>query len=430
MPAERLLGWLGAAVFLLTLFARAAHRNGPKPFRRELMAWIGDPVFLAWSLLMALLVIQWMNGGREPRYDRALGAWTYGPPPVAWLPSSVSRWEAAAMLHWFVPAGAVVFAIRKAMRRASRGMLIRLLSVNAGALALFGIFQLVFDVRIGYGLRQAGSAGHYFATFAYSNHAGAYFTLLFGLAAGAFLHDALRPGIRPRAWMVATGSSALLCLAGASLSLSQAALALVWTLAVLAVGIFIVHGWTSWGPVKRLNVLLNVGAVACLVLLFVSGMGRTRAIEEYDGLGKSLVHRDVEGRQFLTDAAADLWRSAPWFGTGGWGFRHFLPVMLGEEQWNRMSSGHANVHCDGLQYLAEFGVVGTGLLLVSAALLFVPVFCGPAWRQPGTALMIAALLAIVAHSFIDLPFRCPAILCTWWGTLTIVSRNAQARAAL
>lgn len=328
------------------------------------------------------------------------------------------------MLHWFIPAGAVALAIRKRSNRRSRRLLARLICLNAAVLSLFGILQLIFGLRIGYGLRGVGDTGHYFATFAYANHAGAFFTLHFGLSAWVFIEELFRPA-RSLPWLLASGLAAALCLAGASLSLSHASLVLVWTLAGIASVLCIIRGWSRWGPVTRLNVTVSTAAAACLVLLLVLGLGRTHAKEEFGVLGHERIDKNVEGRQFLTDAAVRIWKRAPWFGVGGWGFRYLLlatPTQSGER---RMHTGHANVHCDALQFLAEFGAVGAGLLLASAVLLLWPLCRSGTWRQPGMTVALAALVAVVVHSSVDLPFRSPAILCAWWGLLALVSNRAE-----
>lgn len=424
MPAERLLGWLGAALFIIAALIPGGAEDAGRSLRQRFVKFVADPFFITWFLFVLLLLVQWLNGGREATYAPASGLWTYGPPPVPWLPSSINRWEAAAMLHWFIPAGAVALAIRKRSNRRSRRLLARLMCLNAAVLSLFGIIQLIFGLRIGYGLRGVGDTGHYFATFAYANHAGAFFTLHFGLSAWIFIEELFRDA-RSLPWLLASGLAAALCLAGASLSLSHASLVLVWTLAGIASVLCIIRGWSRWGPVTRLNVTVSTAAAACLVLLLVLGLGRTHAKEEFSVLGHARIDKNVEGRQFLTDAAVRIWQQAPWFGVGGWGFRYLLPATPTQSGERRMHTGHANVHCDMLQFLAEFGIVGVGLLVTAVAVLAAPLLCSPVWRQPGMTVALAALVAVVIHSCVDLPFRTPAILCAWWGLLALLSSRAE-----
>ena len=80
-----------------------------------------------------------------------------------------------------------------------------------------------------------------------------------------------------------------------------------------------------------------------------------------------------------------------------------------------MGNGKANVHNDPLQFLAEFGLVGAGLLAALVVALLRPLWDRHIWRQPLVLFALLGLGLTFAHSLIDLPFRCPSIL--WlWGT--------------
>ncbi len=118
-------------------------------------------------------------------------------------------------------------------------------------------------------------------------------------------------------------------------------------------------------------------------------------------------------REFMHRAAVDIWRDYPWFGAGGWGFRYFLATKLTPDEWYKVGTGQANVHNDPLQFLAEFGSLGTALMLVVMASLAFPILRKKAWRQPQAIPLLAGLTMVMGHSLIDLPFRCPAILYAW-----------------
>jgi hypothetical protein len=82
----------------------------------------------------------------------------------------------------------------------------------------------------------------------------------------------------------------------------------------------------------------------------------------------------------------------------------------------------ADVHCDPLQFMVEFGVVGAGLLVVALAELTVPLF-GPGLNRGAVFTMTCSGLALVAVlSLIDLPFRCPAVLWTWTAMLAALPK--------
>jgi O-antigen ligase len=110
--------------------------------------------------------------------------------------------------------------------------------------------------------------------------------------------------------------------------------------------------------------------------------------------------------------------------------------MTPEESKGKQVVGGSNVHNDMLQFLAEHGVVGFGLMMAFALGVVIPLllevirFCrlkptgeeNPAsvlktpwfYRVPPVIVAIfAGTTATVLHSFGDLPFRSPAILVIW-----------------
>lgn len=125
-----------------------------------------------------------------------------------------------------------------------------------------------------------------------------------------------------------------------------------------------------------------------------------------------------------------MWLENPWFGVGGWGYRHFLPLQAAAEHMT-FGPGDANVHNDAAQFLCEFGAVGLGLMLAATL-----AFMWPLLRQarhhltPGLALAGLGLLAVLFHSLLDLPFRSPGILNAWLavcGVAQVLTRFDAAR---
>ncbi len=427
--AELTLGWVGLGVLILIVFLPYDHVEGssgsePRP-GRPAIAVLGDPVFAFGGLFIFLLFIQWLNSGRSLVLDPMKMAWVYGAPPVSWLPSSINGPDASRMLHWFVPAWTCILAVRnRLLSGESRNLLARLVTMIAAALALFGIVQMLLRVQLVYGLQDGSAHSHFFASFGYSNHAGAYFTLVFALASALLLDDLFDSHSRRwTVWRVLLAVAAVLCLGAASLSMSQAGIINSWGIACVVSTAVVVLSWKHWGPVARFNVVVAIVAFACLAFFLVSGLGQTRASREYETFGKGNVAEKVEGRQYMPRAAFRMWRDAPWFGVGGWGYRYLLPEYIEEERLARLGPGAANAHCDPLQFLAEFGAIGSGLLLGCVLTMVAPIVRSGSWRRPGVYIALVGLAATWVHSLVDLPFRNPAILCTWVVILAILSRS-------
>ena len=223
--------------------------------------------------------------------------------------------------------------------------------------------------------------------------------------------------------------------AGAMGSTSRAAMLL--SLALLVVG-GIAALLAAW---RRIEIGTRVRVIAGIVLTTAALLGAwftvpTTMRSELNSVHAQTLYDDTIGARLLQCRSAwEMSRDYPAFGVGGWGFRQFVRFYVTPAELQKMvgGKGQANVHNDILQFLAEHGAVGFGLLLAAVTVMLVPTLRG-AWRTLRTASPVdwenpyvppllrvpAAIYAIlcgtaatVIHSLIDLPFRSPAILITW-----------------
>ena len=418
-----------AALLLLEAcggFGRRGIGGQPGGWRRDFFFWSG-------LVFIAYLGCQWWNAGRELVYDPSAHRWAYSPPRHASCPWAISRPEAAQMLHWFFPAWAIGTAIRspRLSRQGANG-LGRSLLVSAGALVAVGLIEQVSGARGRFWSLPPGCDS--FASFGYGNHAAAYFLLLAALAAGLLFRESFRRDRPAHKRAVAGFATALfLCLTGANLSLSRTGVLLAWLLAVYAAAYGWMRGWRIFRPAARLR-WATATVVAGLLLYFaVRGAGGDAIQEEFAVKRPprtqlipawQTVNLDLSDRPLLWGAAWLMVQAYPEFGTGGWGFRHLAAFHLPESQWPsfRSNPGRANVHCDPLQFLAEFGLAGSGLMLLALGALLAPLFRADVHRGALFTFVGLGLAAVFAFSWIDLPFRCPAILWTWTALLAVLPK--------
>jgi hypothetical protein len=401
---------------------------------------VRDPVFWLGGVLLILMLAQWLNSGRELALDTTQARWYYAPPPIAWLPSSVDAGDAAEMLRWFFPAWCVLLCCRICVRRGrdARWML-RLAVINAAVLALLTVGQYVIAVTWGFCEQPRNS--YCVTSFGYANHAAAFFVLVLFLALGATFREA--GYTRGRHW---TGRLVLLaCCAGALLvgalvTRSRTGIIMAGA-AVVAAGLYsIFGGGLRVTLLERFNRSVAMAGVA-IAVFWITGtlagddiLGELRVGRPAD-TGTEQVGRWVKtagfgGRQLQRELAVKALKDHLWFGTGGWGLRLIGPTYLPSERWPDLQvPGAANVHHDGLQFLSEFGLIGGGLMAAILVTLAVPVIRlrGALLASPLLLFGTLGLLATVIHSWIDLPFRAPAILYTWLMILALLPVAARRR---
>lgn len=405
-----------------------------------------------------------------PPADTAREGFRFWPHPWGWLPWSLRADEARGVLDWFVPTLVATAAVRHALLGRSKRRLLAFICAMASVLAVAGIIQFVVGGEFLYwGLK---SNAFFFATFGYPNHAACFFPAVMALSVGLTLWAAEhREHTRIPPWAYAT--AAALC--GVSGILSGSRAGMLFTLAVTAVTAVYVplRYFASWPGHLRLAVPTLLLAMAMGVVgtagfrVYATRANRARAeavakaqtdearaaaarmpryaplptvdavLQEIDGTdwGEFLAHPMLMRSGYQGVLALRQHADHPWFGTGAWSFRwlnasYIDPTSPEERTWfaNRMGVGQANVHNDTLQFLAEHGWIGFGLMLGCVAALVLPflkaLLTSPSrtisdaqadrcWvnRLNAACLFVALSTAIIAfHSFIDLVFRSPACM--------------------
>ncbi|MEI7899271.1 MAG: O-antigen ligase family protein [bacterium] len=438
--------WLAAFTLeLLFIFPQIKSTETLSEARsRVCHALVRDPLFYAAIALTVLLVIPLFNVAGAPVFDEALKQWHNPTPPVAWLPSCVKANEHAVLLLWFPPVLIAALAAQHGLLKRGKRLLLEILCWNGAALALFGFVQLLTGAKSIFWGEEPFS--YFFSTFGYPNFAGAFFTLFFALSTGLWFGRAsvhvighqvgsdIHPGdlsfLEQHYLLVAV----LLNFGAAITSLSRAAI-LLCGVAFLVLSAYIVFGvWQKAGTGGRVKVLAVIAITLFLIGLFFSVFAPEALKSEVAAITPTTVADRVSGRAYYhARVAKEIFRDHRVFGVGGWGYPHYVTQYLKPEELSGIQiQGGANVHNDSLQFLAEQGWVGFGLLLVCVALLVVPLFwqvlrfCRsaagartppkPAWlyRLPAPVIgVFVGTSATVCHSMGDLPFRDPAIMIVW-----------------
>lgn len=373
------------------------------------------PVFLAGLPFVVLLLVQYINAGRFTYQNPVNGQWQITAPLHPSFPSAFRQAEAFEMICWFVPVWLLVSILRtRIFTGKSLMMILRCLTLNGAVIGVFGIVQFISGTSKIYWFTPIPV--HFFASFGYPNHAASFFAFMLALNFGLLFHELARQREQQsRIWIWLLVVTTAIHFGAANLTLSRAGILLSWGLLGVAGLYFVARLWRQLAPVTRLNLACGIGAAMILAAILAWAIAGDEITMEIASLAPAkIVDGSTLGAQGRMNAISAAWKIAldnPFFGVGGWGYAHLVGFYFDPASWGQLHvAGQANVHNDLLQFLAEFGFVGTGILLLECAILGITWIRRSAWRTPLGFFGGMALLLIAAHSVVDLPFRSPAIL--------------------
>ena len=443
LPAQVASAVLAGVGFILSLWPRAytAEESGSAAFK--LLTWpklLRFPIFWLGALLLGYIVVQALNPAW--RYmDNGKVFWMERVAATAWLPSGVEvpfeRWGPWRMLLIYASAWLTVCSLWIGFtRRRTLQVLVAVMAVNGVLLSAFGVAQRLLGNGKIYGVFEFPAAAP-FASFVYKNHAGEYLLLVLGVVCGLAGWYYFR-GLRRMEKSNPSGVLAFvaLCIA-VSIVISYARGATLTMLAYLCVCIvgFILHQLMLPKDHRRPAVLV------VLVLVFgyflYTGLDALKAGEAWNRMKSGLTRQDLswESREWAGRATREMIRDHWVTGAGAGSFRFVFPVYQHRDprliQWphgGRMYWEQA--HNDLLQFPAELGAVGCGLILIGLGWWLVQLVRVYVWENPFSLALAGALLFLLAYSWFDFPFQNPAILITWcvsWPVALLWARFEEQR---
>ena len=485
------------ALLLEAMICFPQRRDGETTYEARERVWEAmrhDPLVWVSLAFVLLLLVPFVNVGLCPVCDYPQIAAGADPKPLLpFFPFCVNRLQHLNVVMWFVPALTAMVATKHALQKSGKRTLLAMIVWNGLALGVIGALQQMTEAQGPLWRDDAVQKAYFFSTFGYPNMAGDYFTTLFGLAVGLWRwrldevrqeelelqmakaraaretsggasgggadgyggershehHHHHRSSDRPAAsgrfwskhYYLIPAVIFFFC---ALDTLSRAAVMLVSALAV----IFFLHTFVSFfARMKRaqrvrsgaLSLLVLAGISLCAVMFMPEDLQK-----EVDSIDTTEVLDRVTGKgQYHVRVATEIWKDHALFGVGGWGYKHFCLQYMTDKELNDIQRvGGINVHNDHLQFLAEHGIVGFGLLVTMIVLLLAPL--GRVWRtmvdsvrfiptkeQPPQPIQIfvipapvfcilATATATFIHAFGDCPLRSPAVLSLFFVSLAAI----------
>jgi len=312
----------------------------------------------------------------------------------------------------------VVVIQRRILRR-----LLFVFTANSLLLAVMGTFQkLAHAPGLYFGMVHSPNET-FFASFIYHNHWGAFTLLATAAALGLLFHH-----LRHRQQDGRKHSPALFGLVATLFIAASVPLSASRSCTVLL--LFLLTGaLLSWLRRCYRDTRANGGSLllpmTLSVAVFAVGLGAIFL------LGRPVIEARLDTtRQQVEDLRrrgdfgarqqlyADTWhmaRDQPWF---GWGLGSYATVFriynsqYAVEPWFGQTF-YAEAHSDWLQSLAEVGLIGTALLLLTGLLPLVSLLRHPPWHELPRALLAGCGL-VALYAWVEFPFANPAVMLAFW----------------
>ncbi len=463
--------WLFAVLFEVMLCFPQRY-PGESTLQARKRVWKGlkrDP--LTWLALAFcfLLLIPFVNKALCPSCDYPAINFDGMPQaaPIPFLPYCVDRAEHLNVVLWFFPALLSMLAVKHSLLKEGKRLVLEMIVWNGLALSAIGLIQHVAGAESPLWAEGWGAKAYFFSTFGYPNMGGDYFTTLFALAVAAWRWR-VDEGLNLRASSGHTQNESghkyfwsrnvmlipsVVFFLSAMMTLSRASIVLASFLALL----FFIHTFISFlsrmTTIKRVKAIaINLIAITVIATLFYVFFASRESLMQTGGFrdefnkeistisANAMLERAAGKGQYHVRVATQIWLDNILFGCGGWGYKHLcIPKMTDEEFEELQKIGGINVHNDFLQFLAEHGIVGFGLLVFMVVLLVAPII--KVWRKliiaasfmkgkkkpprpvaifslPSSVFCIlAAIVSTLLHSLADCPLRSPAVLTLFFVSL-------------
>ncbi|MCL1919847.1 MAG: O-antigen ligase family protein [Kiritimatiellaeota bacterium] len=364
------MGWK-AGLLWLSFFAFQAFLLLPSMLKGETLGMarvractsaVYDPFVYVGVALVGVACIQWLNGGCTLIYVEDTEVWRYSRPAVGWLPFSIEPLPALAMLSFLTAAVSGGVVLRNGVGKLSRRFFLDAASMLSGCVA---IYMAVMSL-LGNQPYSGWSASPHICNW------GTCFGFWMLVAVGGQLGFLEAHLGKTLVWSVLAVSGNLL-----GMLLFETPLGVV-LFAVAALGMLIYWGVVlarqSGGTgVQRLMlafsmaVALGVMMVALVVFIKQPVKAKAAALAEPDAIAAIF-----DAREFRSSLAWKMWQDCPWTGVGAGGFTRYGATVIEETEWPQLKASDGMLSNDWLQFLTEYGIIGTGLFIALVIVLLIP----------------------------------------------------------
>ena len=410
-----IIAWWGSLGLLLTIAAvsdRAAWRDGwMRPLRWlvplvgfDLLVLVGclHPSFRALTFDAEIILVPTPTSAGLPTSTRP-------------LLSLYALWLFNAL---WISAFNLALVIRQ--RRTLRGVLIAI-GVNALILAVFGTVQKLSHADGLFFGAVPSPQKHFFASFIYHNHWGAFALLSTAVFLALIWHYARRRDDRDFFHSPAIGGLVAVLLLGLTIPLSNSRSSTLLIVALLGGACF--H-WIFHLVKKRRRFKESVAAPlsAALAAIVLAGAGVWFVAQDSITVRLTLTKEQVGAMRAIgglgsrSDLYRDTWhmaRDKPWFGWGMASYPHVFTLYNTQTSVDKLPVFYRDAHSDWLQSLAEHGFIGTALLGLCAVVPLLHLRRRHL-TSPVPAYLLAGCGLILLYATVEFPLGNIAVVLTWW----------------
>ena len=433
----------GMGTFLASIFPMPKSWNGYDQQHgnlKNLKRLFLQPFFWAGLCFLVYILIQYFN----PSIVQVFGEKSWWvermtPPLGANLPSSVKAdYENMNALRTFViQASAISLAcgILVGIQRRKSALIILWFFVISGVTMSFvailqklsGTDKILWVVEV---LNK-----NPWGTFAYRNQGAAFLILVFLITGLLYFLYEKRASIKLK-----QGGSHLfflLCtfLLTGSIWLSLSRGGIILSLLMLSVFILLALINVDWSSVKHNLRKLFLLSTVCGILawFFVLNLSDWQEIEKrWNNLEKITLKIENYDRYLCSKATFDMAQDQLMYGWGAGSFRYIFPIYQTEYEGLLYFYDHRNkpygrrvynyAHNDWIQFLAEYGIIGTtlmGYLFFSLMANLRAIF---KVSRTSACFMMFGIMIVVIHNFVDFIFSSPSYWITFFGSLLLIGK--------
>ena len=332
--------------------------------RRSLWGVVYDPFLYIGLVLIGFTCLQWLNSGCSLVYVEDVEIWRYSSPPVSWLPFSIVPFPALTVLSLIVVIVVGGFTLRTGTGKRSNRLFLDIASFASGC---FAIYMMVVSML---GVQPFSEWG---ASVGGSNW-GTFFGFWMLVALGGHLNFIEKSFVKTLSWSFFSLLGNLLGL----LQFGTPASIALFAIATLAIFVY----WAFFLVRQQADSIMQLKLIFCVVIaIVIAGTSFGYVLTESFVMTKiemlfnpSYYENLVHDRSFQAPLAWRIWQDHPWIGVGAGGFLHYSQTIVGDTDWMRLNECKGLISNDWLQFLTEYGVIGSGLLLSLVIVLFIPLF--------------------------------------------------------